>query len=162
MCKSVKLKWKLSTIPDLGYAPEDSCHNDHPLCPRLYLFGPRCKHTDSCRSHSECLLSEKTFMFVFKNAFKDRPNMPTWFHLETSLTIAVNINSTGIPLSIVVCVCLVSVGFKDAVVTAVANIIPVCVILARVVHSWTVVLILWEYKSFITKMGHNWTKNMSF
>lgn len=57
-------------------------------------------------------------------------------------TIAINVNSTGITLSIVVSVSLVSVSLEYTVVTAVANIISVGVILGRVVHSWTVVPII--------------------
>lgn len=60
--------------------------------------------------------------------------------MEKLLTITVNVNSAGITLSVVVSVCLVSVGFKHAVVTAVTNIIPVCIILGGVVHSRAVVL----------------------
>ena len=60
--------------------------------------------------------------------------------LEKPLTIAINVNSTGVALAIVVGVGLVGVSLKHTVVTAVANIISVCVILGRVVHSWAVVL----------------------
>lgn len=56
--------------------------------------------------------------------------------------IAINVNSTGITLSIVVSVGLISVGFKYAVVTTIPNIISVCVILGRVVHSWAVVPVI--------------------
>lgn len=60
--------------------------------------------------------------------------------MERLLTIAINVHSTGITLSITVSVRLVGVSLKDAVVTAVANVISVCVILSRVVHSGAVVL----------------------
>lgn len=56
------------------------------------------------------------------------------------LTIAVNVNCTGIALSVVVSVSLVSVSLVNAVVTAIADIIPVGIILGRVVNSWAVVL----------------------
>lgn len=61
-------------------------------------------------------------------------------NLEKLLTIAVNVNSAGIALSVVVSVGLVSVSLKHTVVTAVTNIISVCVVLSRVVLSWAVVL----------------------
>lgn len=57
-----------------------------------------------------------------------------------ALTIAINVNSTGITLSIVVSVGLVSVRLVHTVVTAVANVISVCVILPGVVHFWAVIL----------------------
>ncbi len=57
-----------------------------------------------------------------------------------SLTITIDVNSTGITFSIVVSVGLVSISLEHTVVTAVTNIISVCVILGRVVHSRTVVL----------------------
>lgn len=60
--------------------------------------------------------------------------------MEKSLTITINVNSTGITLSIVVSVSLVSVSLEHTVVTAVTNIISICVILGGVVHSWAVVL----------------------
>lgn len=60
--------------------------------------------------------------------------------MEKPLTITINVNSTGVTLSIVVSVGLVGVSLEHTVVTAVANIISVCVILGRVVHSWAVVL----------------------
>lgn len=56
--------------------------------------------------------------------------------------IPINVNSTGITLSVVVSVGLISVGFKYAVVTTVPNIVPVCIILGRVVHSWAVVPVI--------------------
>lgn len=60
--------------------------------------------------------------------------------MEKSLTVTINVNGAGVTLSIIVGVSLVSVSLENTVVTAVANIIPVCVILGRVVQSWTVVL----------------------
>lgn len=56
--------------------------------------------------------------------------------------ITIDVNSTGITLPIVVGVGLVSVSLEHTVVTAVANIISVCIILGRVVHSWAVVPII--------------------
>lgn len=56
------------------------------------------------------------------------------------LTIAVNVDRTGITLSVVVSVSLVSVGLVNAVVTGITNIIPVSIILGRVVNSRAVVL----------------------
>lgn len=56
------------------------------------------------------------------------------------LTIAINVNSTSITLSIIVSVRLVGICLIHTVVTTVANVIPVCVILSRVVLSWAVVL----------------------
>lgn len=63
---------------------------------------------------------------------------------KKTLTIAINVNSAGIALAIVVSVRLIGVGLVHAVVTAVANVVSVCVILRRVVHSWAVVLIFKE------------------
>lgn len=60
---------------------------------------------------------------------------------KKTLTITINVNSTGIPLAIVVSVRLVGVGLEHTVVAAVANVISVRVILGRVVHSWAVILI---------------------
>lgn len=59
---------------------------------------------------------------------------------EKSLTVTINVNSAGVTLSVIVGVSLVSVSLKNTVVTEIANIISVCVILRRVVQSWTVVL----------------------
>lgn len=56
--------------------------------------------------------------------------------------ITINVNSTGITLSIVVSIGLVSVSLEHTVVTVVANIIPVCIILSRVVHHGAVVPII--------------------
>lgn len=69
-----------------------------------------------------------------------RKGIENKWNLEKLLTITINVNSTGITLSIVVSVGLVSVLLENTVVTAVANVISVCVILGRVVHSWAVVL----------------------
>lgn len=53
--------------------------------------------------------------------------------MEKSLTIAINVDSTGVTLSVVVSVSLISVSLIHAVVTTVTNIISVRIILARVV-----------------------------
>lgn len=74
--------------------------------------------------------------------------------LNVLLTITINVNSTGITLSIVVSVGLISVGFKHTVVTAVANVVPVCIILGRIVYSWAVVLFSQRNKNLISKVGH--------
>lgn len=55
-------------------------------------------------------------------------------------TIAVNVDCTGVALSVVVSVGLVSVRLVNAVVTAIANIVPVGIVLGRVVNSGAVVL----------------------
>lgn len=60
--------------------------------------------------------------------------------LEKSLTVTINVNGAGVALSVIVGVSLVSVSLENTVVTAIANIISVCVILRRVVQPWTVVL----------------------
>lgn len=56
--------------------------------------------------------------------------------------ITVNVDSTGVALSIVVSVGLIRVGFKNAVVTGITNVIPVCIILCRVVLSRAVVPVI--------------------
>lgn len=66
--------------------------------------------------------------------------------LEISLTVPINVNGAGVTLSVIVSVSLVSVCLENAVITAIADIISVCVILRRVVQSWTVVLDGIEYK----------------
>lgn len=60
--------------------------------------------------------------------------------MENSLTVTVNVNGAGITLPVIVGVRLISVGLENAVVTAITNVVSVCVILRRVVQSWTVVL----------------------
>lgn len=61
-------------------------------------------------------------------------------HVENSLTVTINVDSAGVALSVVVGVSLVSVSLVNAVVTAIADIVSVCVILGRVVQSRAVVL----------------------
>lgn len=60
--------------------------------------------------------------------------------LQLLLTIAVNVYCTGVALSVVVSVSLVSVSLVNAVVTAIADVVPVGIVLGRVVNSWAVVL----------------------
>lgn len=62
------------------------------------------------------------------------------------LTVTVNVDSAGITLSVIVGVGLVGVSLVHAVVTAIADIISVCVILGRVVQSWAVVLDHYQHK----------------
>lgn len=56
------------------------------------------------------------------------------------LTVSVDVHSTGISLSVVVCICLVRIVVVGTVVTAVSHVISVIVILGWVVMEWTVVL----------------------
>lgn len=67
-------------------------------------------------------------------------------HVENSLTVTINVDSAGIALSVVVGVSLVSVSLINTVVTAIADIVSVCVILGRVVQSWAVVLDNYQHK----------------
>lgn len=66
--------------------------------------------------------------------------------MKNSLTVTINVDSAGITLSIIVGVSLVSVSLVNTVVTAIADIISVCVILSRVVQSWAVVLDNYQHK----------------
>lgn len=56
------------------------------------------------------------------------------------LTVAVNVDCASVALSVVVGVGLVSVSLENAVVTAIADVVPVGIVLRRVVNSWAVVL----------------------
>lgn len=60
--------------------------------------------------------------------------------LQLLLTVAVDVYRTGVALSVVVSVSLVGVGLVNAVVTAIADVVPVGIVLGRVVNSWAVVL----------------------
>lgn len=66
--------------------------------------------------------------------------------MKSSLTVTINVDSAGITLSVVVGVSLVCVSLVNTVVTAIADIISVCVILARVVESWAVILDNYQHK----------------
>lgn len=56
------------------------------------------------------------------------------------LTVAVNVDCASVALSVVVGVGLVGVSLENTVVTAIADVVPVGIVLRRVVNSWAVVL----------------------
>lgn len=60
--------------------------------------------------------------------------------LQLLLTVAVDVYRTGVALAVAVSVSLVGVGLVNAVVTAIADVVPVGIVLGRVVNSWAVVL----------------------
>lgn len=124
-------------LPDLDCAPGGSYRSDLPPHPCQCLSGPRCTHTGNCHSHSECLEKKDFLSLCSFLLLKAKVNL-NW----RSPTITIDVNSTGVALSIVVSVCLVGVGFKHTVVTSIPNIVTVCIILGWVVNSWAVVLIL--------------------
>lgn len=66
--------------------------------------------------------------------------------LKNSLTVPINVDSAGITFSVIVGVRLVSVSLVNTVVTAIADIISVCVILGRVVQPRAVVLDNYQHK----------------
>lgn len=66
-----------------------------------------------------------------------------------SHTVCINVNSTGVSFTIVVCVSLSRVGLIGAVITPIPYSILIVVILPRVVHQWAVVL---KVKCFIFNM----------
>lgn len=63
-----------------------------------------------------------------------------WNSRGRQLTVAVNVDCTGVALSVVVSVSLVGVCLVNAVVAAIANIVPVGIVLGRVIKFGAVVL----------------------
>lgn len=133
--------------PDQDYVPEDNCHTCLPLRPGLYLSGQHCTHRGSCPSHSVCLWNDEKIIntkYILKKHdltdIKMQILQGSFLLKFPVLTISIDVHSTGISLSVVVCVCLVWVTIVGAVVTAVTHIITIIVILPGVVHEWTVVL----------------------